>query len=153
MAHKVAADLVCAIQSAGIDATFDAEPARLTIAPDLSVSIVIVRCQRMATGALRWPMRRRIDHIPKLVLVARLQQDNASVLDYYLMPQKSVLKGRLTFRGTRRARLQPFRMTDLDALVGALLHHVDLNRPQRRWRLAPPHNPAPKRVAPVASCR
>ena len=58
MAHKVAADLVCAIQSAGIDATFDAEPATLTIAPDLSVSIIIVRCQRMATGALRWPMRR-----------------------------------------------------------------------------------------------
>ena len=152
-AHKVAADLVCAIQSAGIDATFDAEQAKLTIAPQLSVSIIIVRCQRMATGALRWPVRRRIDSISKLVLVVRLQQDNASVLDYFLMPQKRVPKGRLTFRRTRRAQLQRFRMTELGALVGTLLHHVDSNRPQRRWRVAPPHNPQPKRVAPVASCR
>ena len=56
------------------------------------------------------PSDRRIS---KLVLVVRLQQDNASVLDYFLMPQKRVPKGRLTFRRTRRAQLQRFRMTEL----------------------------------------
>src|SRR3981081_59169 len=68
---KLANDLLSAIQRGGRSATFDAASGRLLIAPALTVSILIIRCQRLATGSLRWPVRRPIDRSAAFTLAVR----------------------------------------------------------------------------------
>jgi DNA invertase Pin-like site-specific DNA recombinase len=133
---KLADDLVRQIQDACVSASFDQASSRLAIVPGLSISIVVVRCQCMSTGALRWPVRRRIDRRSTMVLVARMQQDNAAVLDYHLIPRERIPQGRLTFRRTAKGQLDRYRQTSQDALASVILRMVDSRREQRRWRVA-----------------
>jgi DNA invertase Pin-like site-specific DNA recombinase len=113
-------ELLSAIQGGGRSAAFDAASGRVTIAPALTVSILIVRCQRLVTGSLRWPVRRRIDPDSSLTLVARMREDNDSFLDFYLLPIRRALKPRLTFRKQRQAKIRPYRLTTIEAIADAI---------------------------------
>jgi len=117
---RLANDLLSAIQSGGRSAAFDSTSGRLTIATALTVSIVIVRCQRLSTGSLRWPIRRRIDPNVRLTLVVRMREDNDSFLDFHLLPTRRALKPRLTFRTKRQVGLRPYRATTIEALLEAI---------------------------------
>jgi hypothetical protein len=116
---RLADELVAKIQAAGHYAAFDPASCRLAIAPDVTVSIIPALCQRMAAGSLRWPVRRRIDRGSTLVLAARMRDDNQSILDYFLIPTNRI-RGRLRFTKSRRAALDRYRLTAVDALAEAL---------------------------------
>jgi DNA invertase Pin-like site-specific DNA recombinase len=134
--RRLADELVRLLQHATVSAAFDLDSSRLTIAPGFSVSILIVRCQCLSTGALRWPVRRRLDRGSTMVLVARMQQDNAFVLDYHLIPRELLPRGSITFRRTARGQLDRYRQASLNAAVDVILREVDARRQQRRWRVA-----------------
>jgi len=117
---KLGNDLLSAIQGAGRSAAFDAASGRMTIAPALTVSILIVRCQRLVTGSLRWPIRRRIDSDTSLTLAVRMREDNDSFLDFHLLSTRRALKPRLTFRKQRQAEIRPYRLTTVEAIADAI---------------------------------
>jgi DNA invertase Pin-like site-specific DNA recombinase len=117
---RLANELLSAIQGGGRSAAFDAKSGRVTIAPTLTVSILIVRCQRLVTGSLRWPVRRRIDPDTSLTLVVRMREDNDSFLDFYLLSTRRALKPRLTFRKQRQAEIRPYRLTTVEAITDAI---------------------------------
>jgi hypothetical protein len=114
---KLASDLLSAIQRGGRSATFDAASGRLLIAPALTVSILIIRCQRLATGSLRWPVRRSIDRSATFTLAARMREDNVSFLDFHLLPTRHALKPRLTFRKLRQAALRRYQLSTIETLA------------------------------------
>jgi DNA invertase Pin-like site-specific DNA recombinase len=118
--NALAEELGSIIQAAGISAVYDPAFGRLTIGPDLTVSIVIARCQQQSKGFLRWPIVRRIDRAAGLVLAIRMKEGNIAILDYYLLPTKRALKPKLAFRIKQRARLEPYRIATLDAVADAL---------------------------------
>jgi hypothetical protein len=113
-------DLLSAIQNAERSAVFDAASGRVTIAPALTVSILIVRCQRLVTGSLRWPIRHRVDPDVRLTLLVRMREDNDSFLDFHLLPTRRALKPRLTFRKLRQAEIRPYRLTTIEAIAEAI---------------------------------
>jgi hypothetical protein len=125
--NALADELGSKIQAAGVSAVYDAAYSRLTIGPDLTVSIVLARCQRQSNGFLRWPIVRRIDRAARLVLAVRMKEGNSSVLDYHLLPTKRALKPKLAFRMKYRARLEPYRIATLDALADALTVHATIS--------------------------
>jgi len=95
---------------------------RLTVAPQVTVSILIIRCQRLPTGYLRWPIKRRIDPDVRLTLAVRMREDNDSFLDFHLMPTQRALKPPLTFRQHRQAELRSYRLTTIEAIADAMEH-------------------------------
>jgi DNA invertase Pin-like site-specific DNA recombinase len=136
-ARRVADELARLIQHATVSAAFDLDSRLLTVLPGLSVSILIVRCSRQATGALRWQVRQKPDRNATMVLVARMQHDNAFVLDYHLIPKDRLPRGNLTFRRTAKGSLDDLRHTMLEDVADIILHKVDTIRGPRNWRVAP----------------
>lgn len=122
--RRLADELVRSLQHATVSAAFDLDSSQLTVAPGFSVWI-FVRCQRLSTGALRWPVRRRIDRGSSMVLVVRMQQDNTFVLDYHLIPRERLPRGNITFRRTAKEKLDRYRQTSLNAVVDVILREVD----------------------------
>jgi DNA invertase Pin-like site-specific DNA recombinase len=140
---RLADELVRLLQHATVSATFDLESSRLTVAPGFSISILIVRCQCLSTGALRWPVRRRIDRSSTMALAARMQQDNTFVLDYHLIPNDRLPRGNITFRRTAKGRLDNYRQTALEAVADVILRKVDSIRQRQSWRVARRTNERP----------
>ncbi|MBR1251335.1 recombinase family protein [Bradyrhizobium sp. AUGA SZCCT0169] len=125
MIGTVANDLLSKIQDAGRSAAFDEGSGRLVVATDLQVSILPVRCQRMEGGFLRWPVRRRIDLTPDLVLAVRMKEGNTMPLDYFLLPPARIPKGKLSFRRDCRPKLDSHRFATSDDLAKAILTEVE----------------------------
>lgn len=132
---ELAGDLVSRIQGAAMSAAFDGASCRLTIDIGITLSIVIARCQREPNGVLRWPVRRRTDPISDLVLAVRMQEDNTTILDYYVMPKGRFPEGNLTFRRTRKLELEPYRLTTLDAAVSAIQRYQSVVKKSPRARV------------------
>jgi len=136
---RLADELVRLLQHATVSATFDLDLSRITVAPGFSISILIVRCQCLSTGALRWPVRRRIDRGSTMVLVVRMQQDNTFALDYHLIPRERLPKGNITFRRTAKGKLDNYRQTTLEPVAHLILRKVDVLRERRSWRVEGPN--------------
>jgi len=113
-------DLLAAIQSKERSASFDATSGRMTIAPTLTLSILIVRCQRVGPASLRWPIVRHVDPDVGMALLVRMREDNDSFLDFHLLPTARALKPRLTFRKQRQAAIRPYRLTTIEAVADAI---------------------------------
>jgi hypothetical protein len=125
---KLGNELLSAIQAAGRSAAFDAASGRVTIAPALTVSVLIARCQRLATGSLRWPVRHRIDPNARLTLLVRMREDNESFLDFHLLPNRPPLNSRLNFRKRRQAEIRPYRLTSIEAVSEAIDYAAQIPR-------------------------
>jgi DNA invertase Pin-like site-specific DNA recombinase len=132
----LARDLVARIQGAEVAATFDGALYRLTIGTGMTLSILIARCQTVANGVLRWPVRRRVHPSSDLVLLVRIQQDNATILDYFVVPKaRFPTPGLWSLRKKLRADLELYRMTTLDGAVAAVhLHQAARERVFRTGR-------------------
>lgn len=94
----------------------------LHINEEFTASVVISRCHVAPTGALRWKVRFDSGLRPGITIVARMQEDNVGIHDYYLLPW-------LDFGITPSLRLAPDNGILLDAYrfdtLGALF---DLTR-------------------------
>lgn len=59
----------------------------LTVCGEFSVSVVIVRARRTASGNLRWRLRFDTGLRPDITVVVRMDATNRRPFDYYLFPQ------------------------------------------------------------------
>jgi hypothetical protein len=126
---KLGNDLLSAIQNNERPAAFDATSGRVTIAPALTVSILIVRCQRVGPASLRWPIVRRVDPDVRMTLLVRMRENNDSFLEFHLLPTARALKPRLTFRKRRQADIRPYRLTTIEAIADAIERAAASARP------------------------
>jgi hypothetical protein len=143
-AQRIANELVRLIQHATVSAAFDLNSCLLTVLPNLSVSILIVRCSHQMTSALRWQVKQKPDRSATIVLVARMQHRNTCVLDYHLIPRNRFPRGNITFRRTAKGSLNNYRHMKLEDVADIILRKVDAIRGRRSWRVAPRGNERPR---------
>ena len=58
----------------------------LRINEEFSASLVIARCHISAAGGLRWKVKFDQGLRPSITIAVRMDEDNASIRDYYLLP-------------------------------------------------------------------
>lgn len=86
MYPKLLGDVFEGIRLAG--GTVDQDPGTdlLTINQEFTASIIIVRCIRTSSGALRWKVRLDTVLRPDVTVVVRMEPGNTEPYDYYLFP-------------------------------------------------------------------
>jgi len=143
--HVVKAELRAAIRARGGTAT--RAPYRgglFTINGKFKISVGIAKY--MPTPAQhrpRWLINTRRKKKPRFAVIARLDERNERVLDYFLLPQAALNNDQKNFsRETVRA-LRSYRYTSLDKLVRRVMVHARARRVGWSTARSPWHAPVP----------
>lgn len=86
MYPNIVSTTISEIERLGGSVSVDPTTDLLIVNGELSLSIVIVRCAQTAAGASRWKIRLDAGLKPDITIVVRMDADNATVRDYYLLP-------------------------------------------------------------------
>ena len=115
MHPEVVAATVAGIEKCG--GTVRREPMTdlLTVNGEITASIVIVRCQTLASGTLRWNVRFDAGLNPDISVVVRMDQPNTAAFDYYLLPKIDMIKSRLRLAQDNGVAFDAYRADSLDA--------------------------------------
>lgn len=94
-----------------------ADPATdlLSINDEFTASVVVCRSFRIASGALRWKIRLDTGLRPDITLAIRLDAENRSVVDYYLLPSIDLSMPKLYLREDNGFSLDAYRFDSLDS--------------------------------------
>jgi hypothetical protein len=87
----------------------------LTVNDEFTASIVVSRCFRTATGALRWRIRLDTSFRPDITVALRMDPANRGVLDYYLLPRIDIGDSRLGLAEENGLSLDAYRYDSLEA--------------------------------------
>jgi DNA invertase Pin-like site-specific DNA recombinase len=85
----------------------------LIVNEELTVSVVLARCQRTEAGSLRWNIRLDTGLRPDITIAIRMNAENNAVLDYYLLPAIDVEDPSLRLAMDNHAALDAYRFDDL----------------------------------------
>lgn len=82
------------------------------------VSLVLARCHCTPADALRWLVRFEAGLAPDVTIVVRMNQDNRSVLDYYLLPSIDIPADRLRIKEDNGTVFDGYRFDSLEYFFG-----------------------------------
>jgi hypothetical protein len=97
----------------------------LTINDEFTASIVIARCYESCAGSLRWLIRFDGALAPDITVAVRMDEANASPLDYYLFPRIDMSLPKLRLAERNGVSFDSYRFDALDHLF-ALAKRVPL---------------------------
>lgn len=108
-----------AIAELGGELHCDPKTDLLTLNGELVISLVLARCQVLPTGHQRWrihfdPARYGAD----ITVALRLDANNETVLDYYLLPRLNFGLRRIQLTARNAAEFESFRFANLDFFYG-----------------------------------
>jgi DNA invertase Pin-like site-specific DNA recombinase len=86
MHPEIVANAIGEIRSAGGKVEQDPKTDLLRINEEFSASIVVVRCFQTPAGLLRWKVRLDTGLRPDITVAVRMDPDNRSARDHYLLP-------------------------------------------------------------------
>lgn len=93
----------------------------LTINTELTLSIIVVRCQVTSAGSLRWKVRLDTGLRPDLTVAVRLDRDNHRPRDFYILPWIDVgLRENLRMSELNGLHIDAYRVDDLSPLYHLL---------------------------------
>jgi len=90
----------------------------LVINQEFSVSIVLTRCLSVVAGHSRWKIRFDTSLMPDITVAVRLDRDNTTLLDYFLLPRLDFCQSRLCLADHNAIELDSYRFDTLDYLYG-----------------------------------
>lgn len=90
----------------------------LHVNEEFSISVVLARCRRRASGQLFWKMRFDTGLAPDLTVGVRLDANNQTALDYYLWPRLEFGNPRISLGEQNSVELESYRFDNLDYLYG-----------------------------------
>lgn len=116
MYPRLVADTIAAVDAVGGVLRQDPGTDLLHINEELTLSIVIARSTRTHAGAFRWKIRLDAGLRPDITLALRMNEANAEVLDYYILPwiDVSVAQGVLRLRDENGVSLDAYRCDTLE---------------------------------------
>ncbi len=85
----------------------------LVLDRELVVSLVLSRCLQTPAGSHRWLVRFEESHRPDITIVARMDESNHGIRDYYLFPALDQVALRLRLAECNSAHLDTYRFDDL----------------------------------------
>ena len=90
----------------------------LTVNREFSACIVLARCQPHENGHNHWKVRFDASLLPDITVAVRLDHDNTSTLDYYLLPRLDFGQSRISLADRNPVEFESYRFDTLDYLYG-----------------------------------
>jgi DNA invertase Pin-like site-specific DNA recombinase len=124
MHPAVVGETISEIRRVGGEVSVDPANDLLTVNSEVSLSLVVVRCQVAPSGALRWKVRLDTSLKPDITVAVRLEPDNVTRRDHYLLPWLDVgTNERLRINEDNGVFLDAYRTKDLGPLYHLLRRH------------------------------
>ena len=111
---EIAEGTIKRIQETGGRVRREVETDLLIVNDELTVSIVISRCQFTKTGSLRWNIRLDTGLRPDFTIAVRMDHENKEPLDYYILPAIDVENPNLRLAQDNSFSLDTYRFDDLE---------------------------------------
>lgn len=118
MYPQVVADCIERIREIGGVIENNAHDDLLTINDEFTASLVIARCRQTDSGAFRWLIRFDTSLAPDITVALRMDAENRSVLDYYLLPHLDLTFEKLLLAEDNPVSLDTYRFETLDFFFG-----------------------------------
>lgn len=129
MHPEIVANTISEIEAIGAEVLIDERTDLLVVNHEVTLALVIVRCQTTTAGSLRWRIRLDAGLHPDITVAIRLAPDNGTVRDYYLLPWLDMgAKPRIGMAENNGVDLDAYRTDDLSPLYHLLRRHP-LERP------------------------
>ena len=129
MHPDIVARTIAGIEAIGGEVVVDEQTDLLLVNREVTLAIVISRCRPTPAGSLRWRVRLDTGLQPDITVVVRLEPDDRSVRDHYLLPWMDVgSKARIGLAEDNCVMLDAYRTDDLSPLYHLLRRHP-LGRP------------------------
>jgi DNA invertase Pin-like site-specific DNA recombinase len=107
---------VCGIEAIGGMVRQDRDTDLLDINDEFTASLCLVRSQETPSGTYRWHIRFDMGLRPDITVAIRMNQMNAGILDYYLLPRFDMDVSKLRLADDNGVGLDAYRFDQLDAL-------------------------------------
>jgi hypothetical protein len=117
------AEIIGRLKSEGADVERDPATDLLTVNREFTASLVLARCLHTG-GAFRWVIRLDTSLEPDITIAARMEPENASILDYYLFPNIEELSAQLRLAPENGFVLDVYRFSDLSFFFGLGRRHA-----------------------------
>jgi DNA invertase Pin-like site-specific DNA recombinase len=118
MHPDVVAQTLCEIQRVGGTVKTEPDTDILLVNQEFTISIVLTRCLTLSAGHCRWKIRFDTSLMPDITVAVRLDQDNSSLLDYFLLPRLDFCTSHLCLADHNPVELDSYRFDTLDYLYG-----------------------------------
>lgn len=90
----------------------------LRINDEFSISLVLARCHTSDSGSCHWKVRFDTSLAPDITVAVRLNHQNQSVLDYYLLPRLDFGQPRISLAERNPVEFESYRFDSMDYLYG-----------------------------------
>jgi DNA invertase Pin-like site-specific DNA recombinase len=107
-------DVSARLRCVGADVSEDRRTGYLVINGEYSAAVVLSRCHTTRGGSFRWRARINRAVSPDITILVRMNPENASPLDFYLLPIMDIEAPRLLLCEENGAYLDTYQFTDLD---------------------------------------
>jgi hypothetical protein len=111
---EVVQEVITRLATLGVSVERDPATEMLTLDHELTVSLVLSRCLRTATGSARWLLRFEESFRPDLTIAIRMDATNQTIKDYYLFPAIDLSKARLRLAEDNDTSFDCYRFDDLE---------------------------------------
>lgn len=111
---SIVEDVVTGLRRLGASVERDPVTDQLIINEEYRACIALSRCQLTGTGAGRWLVRFEHANPAHITIAVRMNPDNATVKDYYLLPALDMLGAKLRLAEENGVDLDSYRFDDLD---------------------------------------
>jgi len=108
------AGVVEGLRKLGAEVSRDPGTDHLLINQEYRACVALSRCQTSGTGSARWLVRFEHANPAHITIAVRMNPDNTTVKDYYLLPAIDVLSGRIRLAEENGALLDCYRFDTLD---------------------------------------
>jgi DNA invertase Pin-like site-specific DNA recombinase len=107
---------ICGIEAIGGMVRQDHDTDLLEVNDEFTASLCLVRSQETCSGTYRWHIRFDMGLRPDITVAIRMNQMNAGILDYYLLPRFDMDASKLRLADDNGVGLDAYRFGELDAL-------------------------------------
>lgn len=114
---NLVSEIVSKIEQTGGSVSCDPTTDLLTINGEFTASLVIAKCSKTASGALRWKVRFDTSLHPDITIAIRMEPDNRQALDYYLLPRLDFPVDRVRMAEENGLHLDAYRTSSLDQFL------------------------------------
>ena len=112
----VVAMVIDGLRAAGGEISVDPETSLIDVNGEFTASVVVARCGETQGGSPRWRIRLDAGLAPDITIAVRMNRDNASPLDYYLLPRLDMTEPNLRLAESNGLSLDGYRFETLDFL-------------------------------------
>lgn len=93
MHPSIVSDVIEGVRGAGGTAIQNLEDDTLLVNEEITAAIVIARCKLTRGGSRRWKIRLDESLRPDLTICVRMDEDNSSAHDFYILPRMTLAEG------------------------------------------------------------